>query len=148
MCSIIVQVTQIILKVPSVVRKEFVENVRVKTPIVHYLSILIQVASFFPAIYLYFASYFLTQFTAFLYLLPCTLSSTFDFTFRNVYSLCLPFNFQNFDQNFVLLLYIFKANTFIHEYSQDIHSFPKLFHKESLSTCPRINLIDPVSHQS
>ena len=47
MCSIIVQVTQIILKVPSVVRKEYVENVRVKNTNFSLLSILIQVASFF-----------------------------------------------------------------------------------------------------
>ena len=135
-------------KYPGLWKKSLLRMYVWKTPIVHYLSILIQVASFFPAIYLYFASYLSTQFTAFLYLLPCTLSNTFDFTFRNVYSLCLPFNFHNFDQNLVLLLYILKANTFLHEYSQDIHSFPKLFHKEALSTCPRINLIDPVSHQS
>ena len=50
-------------------------------------------------------------------------------------------------QSFTFIFYyILKANFFNHECCRSIHCFPKLYIK-SVSTCPRINLVNPVSNQ-
>ena len=50
-------------------------------------------------------------------------------------------------QSFTFIFnYILKANFFNHECCRSIHCFSKLSIK-SFSTCPRINLVDPVSNQ-
>ena len=126
-CVQFVQVTQIKLKVPRVWEKCLLRMYVWKTPLVYYLSILIQVTSF-SSNYLYLANYFQRNL---LFSFICHLS----FPERSTRTL------------FAILLH-FQNKPFL-DYEHDLKTYDFFQQStKSLSTCPRINLIDPVSHQS
>ena len=129
MCVQFVQVTQIKLKVPRVWEKSLLRMYVWKTPLLIILSILIQ--------------FKLHPFPAITFILSITFNAIYCFLY-----IC-QVSFPELSTRTLLVISLrFQNKPFLdYEHDRKIHDFFKQ-NTKSLSTCPRINLIDPVSHQS